>query len=133
MANMLRSRLLIASTGIAALLSGCNQPAVTLKPPAFQDSANTLRDWDTVANKIADGLAAQRTAAAGQPTYAFLNGPFFVHSTAPRSTFLHEVADRLKVALMQRGFVVATSSNGAKVINLKVTVIKWGPRDKPPG
>lgn len=34
---------------------------------------------------------------------------------------------------MTRGFVVATSATGAWVINLKVDVIRWGPRDKPPG
>ena len=38
-------------------LAGCNQPAVTLKPPAFQSSENTVRNW----NDVTDRIAAQMT------------------------------------------------------------------------
>ena len=45
---------LLAAT---CLLASCNQPAVTPKPPAFQNSENTVRDWNNVAHRIADRMA----------------------------------------------------------------------------
>ena len=72
------------AVSLTSLLAGCNQPAVSLKPPAFQDSASNVRDWDLVADKIVGKLAAQRAATAGTPGYSYFTRPIYVHSTAPR-------------------------------------------------
>jgi hypothetical protein len=47
---------LAAST---AFLVGCNQPAVSLKAPAFQSSENTIRDWNDVAHRITSGMVSR--------------------------------------------------------------------------
>jgi hypothetical protein len=118
------------------LLGACNQPAVTLKAPAFQSSENTVRDWNDVAHEIATELAAHGLLpglppAPGQPTYP--PKPIFVMVQAPNAAFIHEVAAELKADILARGGAVARVPTGATVVNLDVDFVKWSPRDKPPG
>jgi hypothetical protein len=118
------------------VLAGCNQPAVTPKPPAFQSSENTVRDWNDVADRIASevaflGLApsdVQAGAASVTPPK-----PIFVRVQAPDSAFVREVANELEGDILRRGGVIARTPAGATVVNLDVNFVRWGPRDKPPG
>lgn len=122
--------------GMACALSACNQPAVTLKPPAFQSSENTVRDWNDVAHKIADGMAGiGLLPAIGQP--ASPNPPaqraIYIRVQGPDSAFLQQVADQLEADILARRGFVSRTPDGATVVNLDVNVVRWGPRDKPPG
>ena len=54
----MRSHVTLCLIAVAGLLAGCNQPAVTLKAPAFQSSENTIRDWNDVAKQIASGMTS---------------------------------------------------------------------------
>jgi hypothetical protein len=125
--------------GLTAVLflAGCNQPAVSLKAPAFQSSENTVRDWDDVAHRIAlemtsIGLIAPITptqpAAPPPPTR-----PVFVRVQAPDSAFIQEVASQLESDIQRAGTIVARIPAGATVVNLDVDFVRWSPRDKPPG
>src|ERR1700760_4127904 len=106
----MRSSSRLFAAAIVGLLAGCNQPAVTPKPPAFQSSENTVRDW----NDVADGIAARLTASgllapaaqpgpAGQP----ITRPVFIHVQAPDSAFIQQVAARLESDLLQGGTELA--------------------------
>ncbi len=126
----------------ACLLAGCNQPAVALKPPAFQSSENTVRDWNAVAYRIAAEMAWRGLLppAYGQPEPPIAVPPpvvpppaVFVRVLAPDSAFLREVADTLEADILNRGGAIARAPAGATVVNLDVDFVQWSPRDKPPG
>ena len=128
--------------GLAAicLLAGCNQPAVTPKPPAFQNSENTVRDWNNVADRIADQMTALGYLPApvvqGQPVPtepALRFAPIFIRVQAPDSAFVRGVADQLAADVLHSGAELARTPAGATVVNLDVNFVRWGPRDKPPG
>lgn len=136
------SRLTLSLLAATCLLAGCNQPAVTPKPPAFQDSENTVRDWDQVATRIADGMAAQGylptpvqpgAVAPATPSPVFIQRPVFIRLQAPDSAFVRSVAESLRTEVLQRGGTLARTPAEATVVNLDVDFIRWGPRDKPPG
>jgi hypothetical protein len=118
------------------LLAGCNQPAVTLKPPAFQSSENTALDWNDVAHTIAFRMASlglvpaypSESAAPAAPSTAV-----FVRTQAVDSAFIRQVADELEADILRRRGTITRSPVNATVVNLDVTFIRWGPRDKPPG
>jgi hypothetical protein len=127
---------------------GCNQPAVSLKPPAFQSSENTVRDWNDIAHRIAAELTALGLApplptpgnAQVSPTplgravwETSPPRPVFVRVQAPDSAFVRQVAATLEDDILRRGGIVARTPAGATVVNLDVDFIRWGPRDKPPG
>jgi hypothetical protein len=120
---------------ISLFVGGCNQPAVAPKAPAFQSSENTVRDWNDVAHSIATVMASvgllppsgQAAVIASPPK------PVFVRVQAPDSAFVRGVADELEAEILERGGIVARTPFGATVVNLDVNVIRWGPRDKPPG
>ncbi len=116
------------------LLAGCNQPMVSLKAPASQSSENTVRDWNDVAQAIASGMQAKGLLPmAGQPAPASVSMPVYIRVQAPDSTFVRAVADALESDILASGGTIARTAEGATVVNLDVTVISWGPRDKPPG
>lgn len=118
----------------ACVVAGCNQPAVSLKPPAFQSSENTVRDWNDVAHKISNTMASLALVpAVGQPEVATPPRPVFIRVQAPDSAFVQQVAAELESDILQRGGVVARTPSGATVVNLDVDFVRWGPRDKPPG
>lgn len=123
-------------TVATCLLAGCNQPAVTLKPPAFQSSENTVRDW----NDVADRIAAQMTTLGYLPGPARPAGPdvmppmpVYIRAQAPDSAFIRAVADKLTDDVLRSGGTIARVPTGATVVNLDVNFVRWGPRDKPPG
>ncbi len=118
------------------LLAGCNQPAVTLKQPAFQNSENTVRDW----NDVADRIAAQMSTLGYLPGPGRPQGPdvmppmpVFIRAQAPDSAFIRAVADKLTDDVLRSGGTIARAPDGATVVNLDVNFVRWGPRDKPPG
>ncbi len=121
-----------------AALGGCTEPAVALKPLAVQESAVTVRDWSRVALAIADrmsmtGLLAPPIVAGGRPIpVSRPYGPYYVQVLAPGSTFLKEVADALRGAILRRGGSVATTPEGATVVNLDDDVVRWGSMPVPP-
>jgi len=130
----MRRQALLSFAALTGLLAGCNQPAVSLKLPASQSSENTVRDWNDVAHAIAAGMAANGLLPTiTQRSQVDAPAPVFVRVQAPDSTFLHEVADCLEKDVLRRGGTIARTADGATVVNLGVTVVKWGPRDKPPG
>ncbi len=110
-------------------------PAVAPKPAAFQDSVVTERDWDGVANKIADEMALRgllpdplNPQSASQPRYAY-----YINLVAPDSPFLHEVRQELQSEILHRGGTVTISPVGAMVINLDVDVVRWSGHRTPGG
>jgi hypothetical protein len=120
------------------ILAGCNQPAVTLKAPAFQNSENTVRDWNDVAHRIASEMAwlslvpsypTEQPQAADVPPTA----PVYIRTQAVDSAFVQHVADELEADILMRGGKIARSPSRATVVNLDVNFVQWGPRDKPPG
>lgn len=131
-------RAIVSLLALGCALVGCNQPAVTPKPPAFQSSENTVRDWDDVAHRVAAEMASIGLVPA-YPTEQLQNAnstpaaPVFIHPQAIDSSFIRHVSDELEADILRRGGVVARSPNGATVVNLDVNFIQWGPRDKPPG
>ncbi len=135
--RMTHSRIGVCLGAAALLLSACNQPAVRLKPPASQDSENTVRDWDAVAHKItaqmeAQGLLPPRAAPQHSPAPP-PPLPVFVRVAAPNSAFLREVAGEIEADVLRRGGTVSRTLRDATVVNLGVSFVQWSPRDKPPG
>jgi hypothetical protein len=132
----MRSHVTLCLIAVAGLLAGCNQPAVTLKAPAFQSSENTIRDWNDVAKQIASGMTSLGLLPGTMqpvPTAAAPTKPVFIRVQAPDSAFISAVAAELEREALQAGAEVARSPTGATVVNLDVNFIRWGPRDKPPG
>ena len=121
----------------ALLLSACNQPAVSLKPPASQDSENTVRDWDVVAHKITAQMTARGLLPAAmiqpQTSPSPPLRPVHVRVAAPDNAFLREVANQVEADILQHGGAIARTPAGATVVNLDVSFVQWSPRDKPPG
>jgi hypothetical protein len=116
------------------VLAGCNQPAVTPKPPAFQSSENTVRDWNDVAHRISGGMASLGLVPSiGQPEPATPARPVYIRVQAPDSAFVQQVANELESDILQRGGVIARTPSDATVVNLDVNFVRWGPRDKAPG
>ncbi len=116
---------------VLCLLGGCNQPAVSLKPPAVQSSENTVRDWNDVAHGIAAELFVHGLLTPG-PQGAPVR-PVFIRVQAPGSAFIRQVATELESDILSRGGIVARTPTDATVVNLDVDFVKWSPRDKPPG
>jgi hypothetical protein len=87
------------------ILAGCNQPSVTLKPPASQSSENTVRDWNDVAHKISAGMALRGLlpvySPSGEPVSPTPK-PIMVRLQAPDSTFIREVAGELESDILKR-------------------------------
>jgi hypothetical protein len=124
------------SLAALCLLGGCNQPAVTLKPAAFQNSENTVRDWNDVAHQIAAEMTARGLLPAPVTTpgqRAAPVKPVFIRVQAPGSAFIRQVGTELEADILLRGGTVARTPAGATVVNLDVDFVKWSPRDKPPG
>jgi hypothetical protein len=134
----MRAFILPCLAAVAPLFTACNQPAVSLKPPAFQSSENTVRDWNEVAQHIAFTMATigllppvGYLVPVNPPTPA--PRPVFVRVQAPDSAFVRAVADELEADIARGGGSVARAPAGATVVNLDVNFVRWGPRDKPPG
>jgi hypothetical protein len=129
----------LTTLGLAAttcVLVGCNQPAVTPKPPAFQASESTVRDWDEVAQKIGSGMASRGLVTAWMqpwPKDASPPRPVFVRVQSPDCAFIEQVAIALQADILRRGGIVARTPRGSTVVNLDVNIVMWGPRDKAPG
>jgi hypothetical protein len=132
----MRRHTTLCAAAVTCLLTGCNQPAVTPKPPAFQNSENTVRDWNNIAARITDQMAA--LGLLDSPGQHVTNlvvppRPVFVRVQAPDSMFLREVANELESDILQTGARISLTPNDATVVNLDVDFIRWSPRDKPPG
>jgi hypothetical protein len=127
---------ILCLTAIAWLLGGCNQPAVTLKAPAFQSSETTVRDWNDIAHRISSEMAAHGLLPSPwvpAPPNSPPPRPVFVKVQAPDSAFLRMLASEVQTDILRSGGIVARSPYGATVVNLDVDFVSWSPRDKPPG
>ena len=155
----MRDCIVLCLAAASVVLTGCNQPAVTLKPPAAQSSENTIRDWNDVAHTIVAGMTARgllpspqtvatttvTTTRQQQLPNGFMSDtwrteqtapfvrPIFIRVQAPDSAFVRQVASELEADILDRGVPVARRPDGATVVNLDVNFVRWGPRDKPPG
>ena len=115
-------------------LAACNMPAVAPKPPAFQDSAVTVRDWDGVAQQIADGMSRRGLLPNPLgPQPAPPEYPYYISVNAADSRFLHEVHEALQSEILHRGGSVTVSPVGAMVINLDVDIVHWNGAHRYPG
>src|SRR4051812_38731565 len=132
---ILRARSIACLGATLLLASACNQPAVSLKPPAFQDSENTVRDWQSIGHTITTGMAARGLipSAPMQPQSASpaVTRPVHVRVESPESPFLKEVANQIEADVLQRGGTTARPPAAATVVNLGVDFVRWSPRDKP--
>jgi hypothetical protein len=122
--------------GALLILSACNQPAVSIKAPAVQDSENTVRDWHVAAHRVTDEMAARgllpAALARAQPQPSSNFRPVHVRVESPESAFLKEVAGEVQAEVLRRGGTVARTPTTATVVNLGVDFVRWSPRDKPP-
>jgi hypothetical protein len=135
---MRRCTVLCLTTVATCLLVSCNQPAVTPKPPAFQSSENTVRDWSDVAHRISSEMAwlalvPSYPTEQAQPANVPPERPVFIRMQAVDSAFVRHIADALESDILRRGGTVTRSPDGATVVNLDVNFVQWGPRDKPAG
>ncbi|MEJ0016667.1 MAG: hypothetical protein WDN25_08885 [Acetobacteraceae bacterium] len=127
----------VTATLLICLLASaaCTRPAVTPKPPGFQDQADALRDWMKVAGHIADDMTRYGFLPdpASQAAFPTANGaPYYIYVSNEKSPFLHEVAQSLKAEILRRGGAVARSPVGAAAINLDLSLVRWPPRRGPP-
>jgi len=132
---MLRPHLGVFAAATLAL-AACTQPPIALKDGAPQQSATSVRDWDSVAHRITGELTQRGMLLAPQPGVtpgAPPWGPYYIHVVTPGSSFLQAVADTLKADIANHGGTVARIPDGAVVINLQVGYVKHGPRDQLPG
>jgi hypothetical protein len=86
---------------LGCALAGCNQPAVTLKPPAFQSSENSARDWNDVAHKIAAemawiGLVPAYSTEQARSDSSPSSRPICIRAQAIDSSFIRQVSDELE-------------------------------------
>src|SRR5690349_15700548 len=91
----------VASALVCCLfMAGCARPAVAIKFPGFQQEANAVHDWQTVAQRIADDMSARgllpdprQPAASRTPAE---QQPYYVAIATPAPAFLHEVRQSLQ-------------------------------------
>jgi hypothetical protein len=119
-------------------MAGCARPAVVPKPFAFQERENSLRDWTLISTKIADSLSDHGLLPPhdpGKPQSAPIMppGPFYVHTQAPLSTFLKQVADGLESEILKRGGQVSRSPANCIVVNLDVQPVRFSAPVHEPG
>lgn len=133
----MRRHTTLCLAAVTCLLAGCNQPAVAPKPPAFQSSENTVRDWNDVAARITSEMASLGLLNVPGPDHVtnlvVPPRPIFVHVQAPDSAFVQAVASELESDILRSGTRISRTPGGATVVNLDVDFIRWSPRDKPPG
>lgn len=125
--------ILIASLAVAGLTGGCTRPAVALNPPGFQKEAYALRDWEDVAQHIANDM--QRDGFLPDPAHPGRTPPrwaYYIAVKTPHSQFLREVADSLKGDILARGGAVSSTPFKAAEIDLDVDVVKWPARHRAP-
>jgi hypothetical protein len=119
-------------TSLAFCLVGCHQPMTTLKPPTFQSSEATVRDWKNAAHDVASELASMGLVPRGWPEPPSTGArPVFVEVLAPNSMFLREAADELQGDILRRGGMIANSPVHATVVSLDVDVVRWARDDFP--
>ncbi len=122
----------LACLAAAAVLSGCVdrplvQPRLTglnvqarfLQP---QQRADSLRDWDLSARSVADDMA--RHFLLPNPYGPSPSTTYYIHSQAPGSAYLHEVAAALRIEIEVRGGTVALAPAGALVVNLDINLLQ---------
>ena len=122
----------LTAIAIASLLAGCSRPAVAPKPPAFQQSAEALRDWQAVAKQIAldmqrDGFLPSPSQPASVP-----RPPYYVRVARSDSQFLREVAESLNAEILSHGGAVSSVPGAGAELDLDVDVVRWSPRDAAP-
>jgi hypothetical protein len=128
---------LLAGLAAVALSGGCAEPAIGWKPPAFQDSAITVRDWRDIAESAVVSMenkgAIPTPGHPPRPDGLPLPGPYYVHVMSQGSTFLEELKLGIEQRLQKRGFQIARVPAGATVLNLDVDVITWSASRPFPG
>lgn len=125
--------ILLAALAAAGLTGGCTRPAVALNPPGFQKEAYALRDWEDVAQHIANDM--QHDGFLPNPIQPNAPPPrwaYYVNVTTPHSQFLREVADSLKGDILARGGAVSSTPFNAAEIDLNVDVVRWPARHRAP-
>jgi hypothetical protein len=115
-------------------LSGCYQPIITPRLPDLQSAEVTIRDWNTIAHRIASALAS-RGLVPSESTDVLMSAPaavsvkaVFVRVQAPDSAFINEVAIELERDILSGGGTIARTPSNATVVNLDVDFVKCGPR-----
>jgi hypothetical protein len=103
----------------------------TWKPPSFQSSEVTVRDWKNAAHDVTSELESLGLVPSqwptGSTTAAFR--PVFVQVVGADSMFLHEAADQLEGDILRRGGTIARAPSHATVVSLAVDVVSWTPGD----
>jgi hypothetical protein len=125
----------VAALGAAAL-AACTEPAVAPKPPAVQQSASNVRDWDAAAIRMVRSMAVQGFIPTPAPPPAGrvpFPPPYYINVLAQGSTFLEEVRQSMEKELLYRGLPIARTPIGATVINLDVDYVQWGAGATYPG
>ncbi len=126
----LRGIFYLAAT--ACSLVGCHQPMATPKPPTFQSTEISVRDWKNAAHDVSSeleslGLVPSQWPKGPTPTAPLR--PVFVEMQRTDSIFLREAADELAGDILRRGGIIARAPNYATVVSLDVDVVHWTPGD----
>lgn len=100
-------------------LTGPGEQAQAIQP---EKGANSTRDWELSARAVADDMA--RHLLLPNPYGSSPATAYYVHSQAPGSAFLHEVAAALQTEIMNRGGIAARAPAGALVVNLDINLVQ---------
>jgi hypothetical protein len=123
------ARTALAALLIAAGLAACAEPGVVPRPPALQQTASNMRDWDAAAVRLVDSMAHEGFIPAPTPPplgRTPFPTPYYINVMAQGSTFLEVVRQSIERELLMRNLPVARSPDGATVLNLTVDVVHWG-------
>ena len=131
---------MVAAVVVATTLVACTEPGANPKPPALQESASNIRDWEASAARMVDSMAAQgfipapvRPLQPPPPGRIPFPGPYFVNVTAQGSTFLEVIRQSIERELLLRNLQIARSPIDATVLNVGVDLVHWGSGVSYPG
>lgn len=101
--------------GFAAVtLAGCQAPLVALHGPSWQPKTEYINDWNLLAKQI--------TSA---PNFPMELHPVYVAPGPGDMPFAAAFRTQLEQALLERGYPVVETNNGAYVLNFEVQTFRY--------
>ena len=129
---------LVSTIALGATAACTDQPAASPRlpgPSSFQtyvqqDQANNVQDWHRMAQRIADAMQTRGllTGAEVRSDALTASRPAFFVRSAQQTPFVQELSRALRTELLNRQAPLATSPDGALVIDIAANVVVWGSR-----